>query len=681
MKKSFSLILAITLIVGGLTLPTETASAQCIKDGKVVPGVTNAKICENVNGTWQGSGPTTASSGCGILSFACQIMEIVVPFMVGITLKFVALLTGLAGYLLNGVVYHTIVNVSDNYRNLKPIKEAWGVLRDLANMSFIFVLLYAGIRTILGQEKNSQEVIKNVIIAAVLMNFSLFLTGMVIDISNVFALTFYDAIAPGVAAEGFNFQTGLSSAFTQYLSIQTLYQVVDNIDINGIITTGLMGSVLLIVAAFTFFATAILFIIRYVVLILVLILSPVYFVALALPKGTGIDTYKNQWLNALTGQAFFAPIYFLLTWIAVQVMGGVMTALQKSGAMDSTNAGLAGLSIGNIPSSGSVLMFINFSIVITLIITALTVSKQWADKAGGGIGNLTKWATGVAGGATMGMAARLGRSTIGAGASRAAQSESFQRFAGRSVAGQFALNQTRKAAGASYDFRASRAGDITLKDAGAGQAKQGGYEAKLQEKLAKRDKFAQTLSPTTSVAGRPSARESYATRISGGPLTHGGTRNSANTIMGTLGRHNRVAASRILQSQLAPLETQQQTLQTRENQLNQQLSNMTSEQATLTANPARTPQQNARLADLNDITTAVPPGSPAGTPPVPTNRNSIAYIQHQLTNTQADLGRADTEVTRIRGIVNANQLTNPANPIVNPVTGRSRPSRADEQNY
>ncbi len=668
MKKSISLILAFSIFFGVLTVVPVKAEAQI---SAPVATVIAGYYCLKYNGI----------GGCILYG-----MQMFLAWAVSIVLAFVSLLTNVAGYLLNGVFYHTIVNISDNYRQLAPLKTTWGVIRDIANMTFIFVLLYAGIKTILGQEKNSQEVIKNVIIAAVLMNFSLFLTGIVIDISNALSVTLYDAIAPGVASKGFDLgQAGLSNAFMEHLRVQSLFKAVGGVSINGIITTGIMGTIMLVITSFSFFAVAIMFIIRYVVLLLVMILSPIYFVSLALPKGTDMDGYKKQWLDALIGQAFFAPIYLLITWIAVQVMGGIFTVLSSASKVDpkgiSASSSISSLSASGILSSGGFVMFMNFAIVIVLIISSLVVAKKWADKAGGGMGKLTSWATGAAGGATMGMAARLGRSTIGAGASRAAQSESFQRFAGRSVAGQFALNQTRKAAGASFDFRASRAGDITLKDAGAGQAKTGGFEDTLKTKMEKRDKFAQALRSDP-------AKQAYASRIARGPLTVGGSRSSGNTVFGTLGRHNRVAASKILDAQIQPWIAQRDTvqnnlqnLQNRDSQLNQQLN---SAQAALNNLPTTAPatQRSALTTQITNLNNQIT-----------TNQTNITNTTNQL----AFINSPNSPLGRLQAQINNLQLNNPRNQTQltpqqqaqnaaavaagNPPPNTTRARRADEQNY
>mgnify|MGYP001577686870 CR=1 FL=1 len=391
-------------------------------------------------------------------------MKAVAPF-VTVILRFISLLTGIAAIFLNGVVYYTVVKISDNYTLLTPILEAWKVLRDIANISFIFVLLYAGIKTIIGQGENQQRLITNVIVVAVLMNFSLFFTRVVIDASNVLAITFYDAIAPGALQAGpILEQAGLSNAFMKYLNVQTLYELSgQKLSPMTLITIGLLGSLLLIITAFVFAAVAMLFIIRYVVLILVLILSPIAFVAFALPNGLGVGKYKDQWISALTGQAFFAPIYFLLTWIALKVMGGINTALAISSDPNlASQYALSGLAVSGDGvtgfGTGPFVMLINFVIVIILIIVSLTLSKEWADKAGGGMGKLTSWATNAAGGALGGGTGWVGKKTLGRSGDWLSTREGVQRWANeekgaKGAVGRLALYAGKKARSGTFDPR------------------------------------------------------------------------------------------------------------------------------------------------------------------------------------------------------------------------------------
>ena len=476
MKKFLPYIL-ILIITGGLILPEVTHAQlpgsprtfeECMQRWRENPGSTsqadaerdcrirfNSDVPLNEDGSVKGTGEDTPSW------WLTSIFYPLIAWIVGQILKLVSLLTTISGVVLNGVIYHTVVRVGDNYAALTPLKEAWKVLRDIANIAFIFVLLYAGIKTIIGQKQDNQRLITNVVVAAVLMNFSLFLTGVVIDLSNVLALTFYDAISPGAAAGGFT-SSGLSNAFMQHLSVQTLYKAAGSIGVDGLVTTGLMGSIMLIVVAFVFFAVALLFIIRYVVLLLVLILSPVAFIAHALPAGTKIGQYQKQWQDALIGQAFFAPIYFLLTWVALKVMSGIMLALGNGQPLSAEEA-LSKLSLGNTLSSGAFLMFMNFLIVIILIITALLVAKKWADDAGGGINKLTSWAQGAAGSAIGGGTGWAGRKTIGAGGNWLSNRAGLQEAANKErtggwdttkgAASRLALYASKKARSGSFDVR------------------------------------------------------------------------------------------------------------------------------------------------------------------------------------------------------------------------------------
>lgn len=451
--------------------------------------------------------PQTTEAACGITEIGCQITERVVPFIVGIILKLVALLTGLAGIILNGVIYLTIVKVSENYSNIPAINEAWKVIRDIANMGFIFVLLYAAIMTILGIGEDVKKLIVRIVVVAILINFSLFFTKIVIDASNVLAITFYDAIAPGALNTTGTFdltQLGLSNAFMQHLSLTSLYKVAGNgqITIPGIITIGVMGSIMLLVAAFVFFAVAIMLVIRYVILILVLILSPIAFIAVILPA---LKPQATKWKDALIGQAFFAPIYFMLTWVTLSVLGGVMNSFQvavgtTSGSVVSALNGIQTDADGNVvPNAGTFSMFLNFAVVIAFLIISLIIAKDWANKAGPGVAGLTKWAMGAAGGATLGMAGRFGRGTVGRAGAAVGESEWLKKRAEKgSMAARLTLAAGRKTGGASFDVRGTPLGG-TLE---AGKAQKDGF-IELKKQQAKREAdFATSLAPSAKAIAK-----------------------------------------------------------------------------------------------------------------------------------------------------------------------------------
>src|SRR3989344_5625843 len=263
-----------------------------------------------------------------------------------------------------------------------------------------------------------------------------------------------------------------------------------------------MGSIMLLVAAFVFFAAAIMFVIRYVILILVLILSPLAFMGWVLP---GLKKYWDQWWNALSGQAFFAPIYFMLTWISLQVLKGIMGSFgaPPSGAA----AGLSGLAIsGNQVNldPGTFAMFINFIVVIVFLITALIVAKEWANKVPGGINKLTSLAMGGA----IGGAALVGRHTIGRAGSTLSESEILKRGAtsnnrwvkatGLGQLSRLSIATGKKTAESTMDIRGAGFGIGGAMGAGKAGGK-GGFADFRKKQAEAAEKRAKALGPSEIV--------------------------------------------------------------------------------------------------------------------------------------------------------------------------------------
>ena len=249
---------------------------------------------------------------------------------------------------------------------------------------------------------------------------------------------------------------------------------------------------MLLIAAFIFFAVAIMFIIRYVILILVIILSPLAFVSFVLP---GLDGKFKEWWNALSGQAFFAPIYFMLTYVTLTILGGIRKSnlfQQAGGSLSDVSA--LGLNAGGAVegSVGFIPTFINFAVVIVFLIASLIIAKSWANKAGSGAAGLTKWAMGAAGGATLGMAGRFGRGTVGRAGQAIAENEWLKDKASTSRLARLGLATSKKTAGASFDIR----GVGALSALEAGKAQKGGFAKDLKDKVDAQKKYADVFKPS-----------------------------------------------------------------------------------------------------------------------------------------------------------------------------------------
>lgn len=405
-------------------------------------------------------------------------------------MKIASMFTYIAGGLLNWVVQYTVVNMAQNI-NSQNINNTWKVIRDVGNMGFIFVLLYAAIKTIIGQGENNQRLIVNIVIAAVLMNFSLFFTKIVIDASNVIAITFYDRIAPGslTAPQNLWAHSGIANAMMQQLKVQTIWDGTNWAGTNLLII-GIMGTIFCLIAAFVFVAVSLLFITRFILLLILLALSPIVFLAMVLP---GSKKYSKQWIDALIGQATFAPVYFLMTWVILALMKGIM---HPSGSL-----------LGAVQNPGelsSVGLIVNFLIVVGFLIASIIVSKQLSDKTGYGFNKITGWAMGAAGGATFGMAGRLGRNTVGRMADARANNQDLKDRASekgmRGMAARMQLATARKAAGSSFDYRAGNIGGVITGKMDAGKTGgKGGFVEYKKKQAESEAKYAQSLAPGDEV--------------------------------------------------------------------------------------------------------------------------------------------------------------------------------------
>ena len=415
-------------------------------------------------------------------------------------LKIASLLTYLAGALLNLVVQYSVVDMKEHLDEADAVNNAWKVIRDVANMTFIFVLLYAAIKTILGIGSDTKKLIVNIVVVAILINFSLFFTKVVIDASNILAVTFYDAIAPGAltgTATGLLGKTGIADSLMQPLNLTSIWNTT-GLSGTKILTVGIMGTIVTLIAAFVFFAIALMFIIRFVVLIFVLILSPIAFIAFILPQA---EKYRKQWVDALTGQAFFAPIYFMLTWIVIVVSRGLLPSTGGSMA-DALSGTIGASSQAQAPTADELQILLNFIIMIALLISSLMIAKEWANKAGGAVSGITKWATGAAGGATLGLAGRFGRGTFGRAGGALSESEGLKDAVAKGgvkgMAARLALATTRKTAGYSFDVRGTGIGDVL----DAGKAQKGGFTKDLEEKIKAEKKYADSLKPSNLLVAK-----------------------------------------------------------------------------------------------------------------------------------------------------------------------------------
>lgn len=329
------------------------------------------------------------------------------------------------------------------------IYNGWTILRDFANIFFIFALLYIGISSILGVlSRNMRSLLITLIIVALFVNFSLVLTGVVIDAANIIAVGFYNAFPDRTIglvdnAKSLSWPFVQGGGFTDIISSDVFEDIVSGEGLGEEIRGGfvkpfmglfinLLAAFINLVAFFVLFGAAILFAIRTVVLIMVMILSPLAITAYALPE---TRRYGNIWLNTLLKNAFWAPVFMILYYITTQIYtstGGLLNT-----TLDRTETLWA--------------VFLQFIIVVIFMISTIVVSQKIGAYGAGTIVKYTQKYGKKAGWAAGGAA---GRHTIGRAAHAVAGSNTMKNFAKNNPRlGAMALQPLKATASASFGGR------------------------------------------------------------------------------------------------------------------------------------------------------------------------------------------------------------------------------------
>lgn len=304
----------------------------------------------------------------------------------------------ISGVLFN-ITVSTTLNFNDLLTRLPVVDIGWKVLRDLANIVFIFIALWAGISITLGigdDGKKAWGLLAQMVLVALFINFSLFITKAVVDASNVASLHFYSLIVePGHEKD---YDKGLSEAFLYGLNLSTLYDSKKlgaggtigadqnliagatqgsgkELSFTNIILIGFFGSLFIIVTAWVFFAAAIMFIYRAVTLMMLMMLSPLAFVGFILPGASGM---AHAWWSKLWSQAFFAPLYLALAYVVVRTINAQGFREGLSGLTTGDGMSFAAALTGTGPNTVAVIF--NFIMLIGLMVGCLVVAQSLGAK-------------------------------------------------------------------------------------------------------------------------------------------------------------------------------------------------------------------------------------------------------------------------------------------------------------
>jgi hypothetical protein len=239
------------------------------------------------------------------------------------------------------------------------ITLAWATIRDIINISFIFVLLYISITTILGSAGPKQKAtIAHVVIAALLINFSLFFTRIAIDAGNYVAVALFNKTGGtlGQATENIIQATKITSVFNLDFSLSGQ---------SSKLIVMYAQMILGIMLIWAFASAAFLFLGRMVVLLFLMATSPIGFIGDAIPW---LKEHSDEWKKTLFGQIMVAPIFFLFMMI-------INEFLKNANRINIITDGVWGTKFKLGP-------IIYYAIIIAFLMIAVKVTKKLSGEVG-----------------------------------------------------------------------------------------------------------------------------------------------------------------------------------------------------------------------------------------------------------------------------------------------------------
>ena len=207
----------------------------------------------------------------------------------------------------------------EKFTDVAVVNAGWKICRDIANIGFVLVLLVMAFDSVLQLGKYQiKSILPRLIVAALLINFSLVFAGVIIDFSQIMTHYFYEAAVGNNTA-------GLSGQLAGALNIQSVYTEpagdwggkIKGGDATSIIIGIVFGTAILLIAAFSLAAAAVYFIVRIVTLWLLLIFSPIAWVSMIVPGAPEIGGYWNKWWGEFLKWTFFAPVYMFFIYLAI----------------------------------------------------------------------------------------------------------------------------------------------------------------------------------------------------------------------------------------------------------------------------------------------------------------------------------------------------------------------------
>ncbi|MEK7554411.1 MAG: hypothetical protein AAB518_00275 [Patescibacteria group bacterium] len=220
------------------------------------------------------------------------------------------------------------------------VQNGFRITLGIANLGFVLAIIIIAFATILRLEKyEMKKTLQRLVIAAVMVNFSLTIAGLFLDFTNVLSYFFIDKITATTLSAGG--APALTSQFGEQmaasLNIQDLINIKDSTGSTGALVPvkdladliadfyanfvslfiALVFSILILII---FGALAFMLVVRYIYLTVLIILMPLAWLFWTIPD---LSKYWSKWWNKFFQWTFFLPTVTFFLYLAMLSSRGV----------------------------------------------------------------------------------------------------------------------------------------------------------------------------------------------------------------------------------------------------------------------------------------------------------------------------------------------------------------------
>ncbi|MCL2371210.1 hypothetical protein FWC63_00485 [Candidatus Saccharibacteria bacterium] len=265
-----------------------------------------------------------------------------------------------------------------------PTHYAWGTFRNIANVLFVIfflVVIFSQVTSIGISNYGIKKMLPEIIVAAVLINLSFFITQAMIDLSNIIGYQIHQLLT-GIASQIGNIQFGAGEGGLLG-TLALILGIAGTVSVVGMVLTGGFGALFAVAMIFlisALIAIVMLFVIlvmRQVGIIILVVIAPLAFAARILPNTARLF---NSWWKMFVSLLVVYPACSLV--IGAGVLAGTIIT---NGVVLNEDASAADQIRG---IAGMIAMIAPYFAVITIIKGSL-----------GGLGKIGAMVTGAAVGA------------------------------------------------------------------------------------------------------------------------------------------------------------------------------------------------------------------------------------------------------------------------------------------